>query len=199
MTRRIPDDTLLERARAGEPAAVEDLLRAHLPRIHAVCRRMCRDPGDAADAAQDAMMSIVRGLPSFDGRSTVSSWIYRVTTNACLDELRRRRRRPEPMEAGTVEPRVSAVATTSPEVQALRAEQRRVLTDALARLPEEYRVAVVLRDVADLDYATIAEITDVPLGTVRSRIARGRGRLAEVLRTSGTEPPHASSDHTERP
>jgi RNA polymerase sigma-70 factor (ECF subfamily) len=154
-------------------------------RIHATCRRLCHDRGDAEDAAQNAMIAIVRGIDGFDGRSSVSSWIYRITTNACIDELRRRRRRPEPRDTeehpDTVEREPPRGTATDPAEAAVASEQRRALAAALRELPEDYRVAVVLRDVADLDYSTIAEITGVPVGTVRSRIARGRGRLADRL------------------
>lgn len=184
---------MLAAARDGDRAAIEALLRAHLPRIHAVCTRMCTDRGDADDAAQNAMVSIARGLDRFDGRSSLASWIYRITTNACLDELRRRRRRPEPVDLDLLAPGSEPVSRQgSPEADAIATETRHELMSALAELPEEFRVAVVLRDVADLEYSTIAEITGVAIGTVRSRIARGRGRLADVL-APGTEPdPHAS-------
>lgn len=177
------DDELAEAARHGDNAAVEELLRSHMQRIHSTCRRLCRDRGDAEDAAQEALVAIARGLEGFDGRSSVSSWIYRITTNACIDELRRRRRRPEP--SGDAEEPIDRFSTKGvsdePLEAAISAEQRVMLLDALAELGEDYRIAVVLRDVADLDYAAIAEATDVPVGTVRSRIARGRGRLARIL------------------
>lgn len=191
----------MEAARAGDSRALEDLLRSHLPRIHAVCTRMCADRGDADDAAQEALMSIARGISGFDGRSSVSSWIYRITTNACLDELRRRRRRPEPVDvAGLPGAREPVSRIRSPEDEAISSDVRRELLGALASLPEEFRVAVVLRDVADLDYAAIASITDVAIGTVRSRIARGRGRLADILAAEpapGTETTPQTSNPAE--
>ncbi len=163
---------------------------------------MCRDPGEAQDAAQDALVAIARGLRSFDGRSQLSSWIYRVTTNACLDELRRARRRPDPVDPGEPLAETSGIGASriiDPEAAALADERRQELSRALQELPEEFRIAVVLRDVADLDYATIAETTGVPVGTVRSRIARGRARLADILVTTGTESGAATSDPTETP
>ena len=89
---------LLELARAGDERAVDAILRSHVDGVHAVCRRLCRDPDDAQDATQDALMAIARGLSGFDGRSSLSTWVYRVPTNACLDELRRKRRRPVPVD-----------------------------------------------------------------------------------------------------
>ena len=81
-------------AQAGDRAALEALLRAHQPQIHAVCRRITGNDADALDATQEALIAVVRGLPRFDGRSRVSTWVYRIATNASLDELRRRGRRP---------------------------------------------------------------------------------------------------------
>lgn len=162
-------------------AAVELLLRRHESRLRLLCHRLCgRDDGE--DALQDALVAVVRGLPRFDGRSQFSTWSYRVATNACLDELRRRRRRPRPVEEP---PEVAAPA--DPGADDAR-DRRDELLAALAALPEEFRSAVVLRDVMDLDYSAIAEILDVAPGTVRSRIARGRARLLEVV-GPGNRPP----------
>lgn len=145
-----------------------------------MCRRIVGATQGADDATQEAMISIVRGLPRFDGRSAVTTWMYRIATNAALDELRRRRRRPalhvvddddlvhEPTDPMSHR-RVDAVV------------DRMALEDALAALPDDFRAAVVLRDVADLDYAEIAAVLDVPVGTVKSRIARGRSQLVGLL------------------
>ncbi len=193
----LDDGALAQQARSGDRQALEDLLRSHSKKIHAVCSRMCGSRGEADDAAQEALISIVRGIGSFDGRAAVSSWIYRITVNACLDELRRRRRRPEPVDLDELPTeRVPTSGQPSPSDMALHSETRRELRAALALLPEEFRVAVVLRDVADLDYSTIADITEVPVGTVRSRIARGRGRLADVF-DSGTNSGPATSNRPE--
>src|SRR3954470_4754707 len=91
-----PDDdrNLVAAAQGGDRAALDTLLRRHYDRVHAVCRRIAGSSRDADDAAQEAMISVVRGLPKFDGRSTFSTWVYRIATNAALDELRRRKRRP---------------------------------------------------------------------------------------------------------
>lgn len=182
---RTPDETsdvdLVTAARSGDREALEVLLRRHHDRILAVCRRMCRDAVDADDAAQEALIAIVRGLPTFDGRSRFSTWVYRVTSNCCLDELRRHRRRPLPVDGSEApaEPSTDPL----PEDVVERDATRLALASALRQLPEEFRAPLVLRDVADLDYASIAEILDIAPGTVRSRISRGRARLAEVLTT----------------
>jgi len=178
---------LVAAAQAGDRDALEELLREHIDRVHALCRRLCGNAADAEDATQEALVAIVRGLPRFDGRSAFSTWVHRVTTNACLDELRRRGRRPRVVRRldsapGPVDAPSTAVDPVDPEPTAdERVPERMAIDDALAALPEDFRVAVVLRDHLGLDYAEIAEVLDLAPGTVRSRIARGRGRLAAQL------------------
>jgi RNA polymerase sigma-70 factor, ECF subfamily len=143
---------------------------------------MAGNDADAADATQEALLAIVRGLPRFDGRSSFRTWSYRVAVNACLDELRRRKRRPS-VGLPDLERLDRADYGASPDDVA----DRMMLDDALAALPDDYRVAVVLRDVADLDYAEIAEVLQIPAGTVRSRIARGRLALARTVESGAAE------------
>jgi RNA polymerase sigma-70 factor (ECF subfamily) len=178
-----PDDVLAVAAARGDRGALEQLLHRHADRIHGICRRIVGHPEDALDATQDALLAVARGIARFDGRSRFTTWLYRVATNAALDEVRRRKRRPYPS--------VMPLDGAQPGDIAARVGARLDVDRALGRLPEEFRVAVVLRDLADLDYAEIAEILDVPVGTVKSRIARGRAALADAL----GEP----ADHTERP
>jgi len=196
-------------ARSGDRSALDALLRRHHDRLFALCRRLAGNDADAHDALQESLIAIVRGLDRFDGRSAFSTWSYRVATNATLDELRRRKRRPVPglptdESGGPVAggghggaygfPGRGAVPTSvgfgggggpggaagGPPVDGAVADRLDV-DAALARLPDDYRVAVVLRDVCTLDYAEIAEVLGIPPGTVRSRIARGRGLLADLL------------------
>jgi len=145
-----------------------------------VCRRIAGSTRDADDACQEALIKIVRSLPRFDGRSSFGTWAYRIATNASLDELRKRQRRPA-LHAVDEEHRPEAVDPAADDYTE-RFPDRLVLDDALDRLAEDMRVAVVLRDVADLDYAEIAEALDLPIGTVKSRISRGRAALAAQLR-----------------
>lgn len=172
------DDTTLARlAAVGDRDALDVLLDRHVDRVHAICRRILVNREDALDAAQEALIAIARAIPRFDGRSAFTTWMYRVATNAALDELRRRGRRPTPSDS-IADPVASF--SSGPEAAGARID----VDAALARIPEEFRVAVVLRDLCDLDYAQIAEMLEVPPGTVRSRIARGRAALAGEL-----EPP----------
>jgi RNA polymerase sigma-70 factor (ECF subfamily) len=185
---RAPDDELARRAGTGDRRALETLLYRHADRVHAVCRRVLADAEDALDATQDALIAIARGIGRFDGRSAFTTWLYRVATNAALDEGRRKARRPSPVEISPGSP-ADVGGAGSPE----DAVGARVDVDAALReLPDDFRVAVVLRDLCDLDYAEIAEVTDVPVGTVRSRIARGRAALAAALGNQASEPERPS-------
>lgn len=171
------DARLAEAAQTGDRRALEQLLRRHHDRIYAICRRLAGNDADAADAAQEALIAIVRGLPRFAGRAKFSTWAYRVATNAALDELRRRKRRPVPASDEADSRSIPAPPDDDPAAVVARLE----LDAALAELPEEFRAPVVLRDVAGCDYAEIARILGIPPGTVRSRISRGRARLAELV------------------
>jgi RNA polymerase sigma-70 factor (ECF subfamily) len=168
---------------------MELLLDRHADRVHAVCRRIVTHPEDALDATQEAMIAIARGIGHFDGRSRFTTWLYRVATNAALDELRRRKRRPVTgiaddlaAEDGERAPagRVPRSAASEP-MESDGVDVRLDVDAALRQVPEEFRAAVVLRDLADLDYAEIAEALAVPVGTVKSRVARGRAALRAAL------------------
>jgi RNA polymerase sigma-70 factor (ECF subfamily) len=184
---------LTEAARNGDSRALDQLLRQHYDRVFAVCRRMTGNDADAADATQEALIAIVRGLPRFDGRSRLSTWVYRIAVNAAIDEQRRRRRRPHVIldlwasasAAGASADGRSqdAGASTSipPDREIEQVADRLDVDAALLRLPVEFRAPVVLRDLCGLDYAEIAEVLDLPAGTVRSRIWRGRAALVPML------------------
>lgn len=191
------DLQLVEAARNGDRFALDQLLRRHYDRIHAVTRRIAGGTRDADDACQEALIKIVKSLPTFDGRSSFGTWAYRIATNAALDELRKRRRRPmlhaidsagdeTPPEQRRPDPLAHR------EVDAVA--DRLALDEAFDDLDEDFRTAVVLRDVGDLDYGEIAQILGVPVGTVKSRIARGRRQLADHLRLD--ELPEMDADDT---
>ena len=128
------------------------------------------------------MIAIVRNLDRFDGRSSFGTWTYRIATNASLDELRRRKRRATPVSTDD-DPEHHHHEVADPDGgQRIDAIGDHLALDAALRLlNDDYRLPVVLRDVADLDYAEIAAVLDIPIGTVKSRIARGRAALAESL------------------
>jgi RNA polymerase sigma-70 factor (ECF subfamily) len=181
------DDQLIRRFLDGDVAAFTTLVRRHEARIYHLCLRILTDPDDAADAAQDAFLTALRKLDQFRGDAAFTTWMHRVAVNACYDILRRRKRTPvlrviaddEPeLEPGPPQPDHADAVAGSVDVAA-----------ALAAIPEEFRVAIVLADVQDLPYDEIAGILGVPLGTVKSRVHRGRIALARVMRPQAGEPP----------
>jgi RNA polymerase sigma-70 factor, ECF subfamily len=177
------DAALVAAAKDGDRAALDTLLRRHHDRLYALCRRITGNDADGADACQEALIAIVRSLDRFDGRSAFSTWAYRVATNACLDELRRRRRRPEPglPDDGALGGGPAGAGAGGDPFSGV--DTRVAVDAALGNIPPEYRVAVVLRDLCGLAYGEIAEVLDVPIGTVRSRIARGRAALIPALQS----------------
>jgi RNA polymerase sigma-70 factor, ECF subfamily len=157
---------------------------------------------DALDATQEALIAIARGIRRFDGRAAFSTWTYRVATNACLDELRRRRRRPLPgLPDDLGHGGHSEMGAASAGIEGLPG--RLAIDEALDHLPEEFRAPVVLRDLCDFDYAEIAQTLGIPPGTVRSRIARGRAQLAQLLdpgnQVAGSGRPTDRNDPGPRP
>jgi RNA polymerase sigma-70 factor (ECF subfamily) len=185
-------ERLLERAQSGDVSAVDQLLRVHYNAVHSVCHRMVLSRESADDAVQNALIAIVKGLPRFDGKAALSTWIYRIATNSAIDEIRRVQR-----HGGTVplNDAASAHGVASNHVvdpTALLAEHlvdSSRVAHALGTLPEEFRAAIVLRYIADLDYAEIAAVLEVPVGTVRSRLARGKTLLGKKLANPTTLSP----------
>ena len=192
------DATLVIAAQGGDRSALEKLLEKHYSRIFSVCRRMLNSEEDACDAAQEAVLSIVRNLSKFSQQAAFSTWAYRIAVNACLDEISKRKRRPLLHlggKGGSQGERSDPVSSAAAPSDAAEAAAARVdVQTALATLPEEFRVAVVLRDQGELSYAEIAEMLDVPVGTVRSRIARGRAELTERLTEKPTGEPNGGSE-----
>jgi len=177
MSHRADSDTaLIERYLRGEVSAFNDLMRAHEDRVFAICLRMLRDREAALDATQETFITVFRKVDRFSGHSAFSTWLYRVAVNTCYDQARRRGRRPtEPLPDEGGPPDDSAVAALD------SAELRPDLEAALAALPPEFRAAVVLCDAEGLALQTAAEILGIPVGTVKSRVFRGRRLLAESL------------------
>ena len=177
----------LKRAARGDEQAFETLIAPHLDVTYRLCLRMMGNEQDAADMAQEALVRAWRSLSTYKAQSRFSTWLYRIATNVCLDELRKRKNRQteslqELKEAG-FDP---ADEGDTPERAADRSETRRRLTAAIGCLTEEHRAALLLRDVHGLSYEEIASVLDVNLNTVKSRISRARANLRNIL-TKDTE------------
>ncbi|HEY7524910.1 MAG TPA: sigma-70 family RNA polymerase sigma factor [Candidatus Limnocylindrales bacterium] len=173
---------LLERARDGDLDAFNDLVECYQDHLWALVVRMVPDPDQAADAVQEAFFSAYRNMASFRGGS-VRSWLSRIAVNAAMDTQRLRKRRPSQpypeLEDESWQP--PAGEDADPVQTALGTERSAVLADALARITGDQRAAIVLFDIEGYDYAEIAEMTGVSLGTVKSRIHRGRLALRALL------------------
>jgi RNA polymerase sigma-70 factor (ECF subfamily) len=176
------DITLLERARDGDLEAFNDLVTLYQDQLFALVVRMVPDRDQASDAVQEAFFSAYRNLTSFRGGS-VKSWLNRICVNAAMDQQRAKKRRPvQPypeLDDETWQPPAGIEA--DPERTALDGERTRILGRALAEITDDQRAAIVLYDVEGYDYAEIAEMTGVSLGTVKSRIHRGRLALRGLL------------------
>ena len=178
------DNALVEAAKAGDQTALNRLLVTHYNRIYAICLRLTDNEADGQDAAQEALIAIVKGLSRFEGRAKFSTWAYRIATNAALAELRKRGRRPFVglPEQQPLEPITGVGKKIADPADVVTTHLQ--LDKALSELPEIFRTAVVLRDVGGFSYDDIGAILKIPLGTVRSRIARGRRHLAKNLLSS---------------
>ena len=201
------DRALLDAHLAGDPHAFGELFTRHRDRLWAVALRTTGNPEDAADALQDAMISAFRRAESFRGESAVTTWLHRVVVNACLDRLRRRKVRaadplPDDLEEQAARGAVVTASdpdgsgTPGPESSAIASERRRQVLAALEELPPEQRAALVLVDMEGYPVAEAAAILEVPVGTIKSRCARGRSRLA-VLLEELRPPPSRGAGHAE--
>lgn len=190
MSVHVDEPELLERSRGGDLEAFNAIVVAYQDRVYNLCLRMLGSPQAAEDAAQEAFISAYRSVGRMRG-SNLRSWLLRIAANASIDELRRRRRQPQvsldapaPSAAGEDAERAMQVPdpAAGPEHLALRGEVREALQAELLRLPPDQRLAVVLCDVEGLSYEEIAVTMRSSVGTVKSRISRGRARMREAVR-----------------
>lgn len=174
------DRELVRRYLAGDAGAFATLVERHQARVYGLCLRVTGDPEDAADATQEAFVSALRKLGQFRGDAAFTTWMHRVAVNACYDLLRKRSRQPM-LHLATDEDLPTPEAGPPAPDHADEVAGTHDAAAALARIPEEFRVALVLADVQDLPYEQIAKILDVPVGTVKSRVFRGRIALARAI------------------
>jgi RNA polymerase sigma-70 factor, ECF subfamily len=182
------DFRLVEELRAGGECAYEELIARFQQSVYTLALRLLNDPAEAADVVQEVFLKIFRNIGCFRGQSSLKTWIYRITVNEAHNARRwffRHRRREVELEARTEEERdwedVIADRSRSPLDMALDHEQQVMIQVALERINPSFRDAVVLRDIADLSYEEIADVLSISLGTVKSRILRGREALREEL------------------
>jgi RNA polymerase sigma-70 factor (ECF subfamily) len=175
------DQDLLARHVAGDPDAFGEIVRRHRDRLWAVALRTLGDREEAADAVQDALVSAYRSAHTFRGQSAVTTWLHRITVNACLDRARKAASRRTSPVAETERLEQLLESEESAAAPAEREDLHRELLRALHTLPEEQRAALVLVDMQGYPVAEAAAILDVPTGTVKSRCARGRARLLPLV------------------
>ncbi|MEU7584174.1 RNA polymerase sigma factor SigM [Streptomyces sp. NPDC041068] len=192
--RDMSDQDLLACHVAGDKDAFGELVRRHRDRLWAVALRTLGDREEAADAVQDALVSAYRAAHTFRGQSAVTTWLHRITVNACLDRARKAAsRKTSPIDdterlEQLLEPEESAAAPVE------RGDVHRELVEALGTLPHDQRAALVLVDMQGYPVAEAARMLDIPTGTVKSRCARGRARLLPLLTHLRTEAPARNGD-----
>jgi RNA polymerase sigma-70 factor, ECF subfamily len=182
----LPETRLISRLRARELDAFEELVAQFERPVYALCFRLLGDAEEARDAAQETFLKVYRGLGGFRGEAGLKTWIYRIAINQAMNQQRwwRRRHReetislditrgPSDMTIGSLLPGRGA----SPEAQAISSERERSIMRALGEIKQEYRIALILREIEELSYEEIAEAIGISIGTVKSRIARGREEL----------------------
>ena len=173
------DTELIRRFKDGSPAAFEELVRKYQNRIYNLCRYMLQDRDDSQDAAQEVFLKACSRAKDFRADSALYSWLYRIAVNTCLDY--KKKAFPEQLEDEAL---LESVATSepSPEQRYQSKEIGHALQSALQKLPEHLRAAIVLKEIEELSYEEIAEVLQISLGTVKSRISRAREELRQILR-----------------
>jgi RNA polymerase sigma-70 factor, ECF subfamily len=175
------DEQLVRRYLDGHEEAFTVLVERHRARIYNVCLRIVGDPEDASDATQDAFLTAFRKLGQFRGDAAFTTWMHRVAINACYDVLRKRKRQPM-LRLATRDDVDSAQEEGPPVADPADSVASAIdAAEALRRIPVDFRVVLVLADVNDLPYEEVARVLGLPVGTVKSRVHRGRVALARVM------------------
>jgi len=184
------EQELVARAKAGDDEAFAQLMHDNEKRIYNLTLRMTGNPEDAMDLAQEAFLNAWRGLKFFKGDSAFSTWVYRLASNACIDHLRRQKRRQDisvPMPVNDEDDSTPDIPDErfQPEQELERQELRRAVAAGLEQLSDEHRQVLVMREINGLSYQEIGDILGLEAGTVKSRIARARNSLRKILVESG--------------
>jgi RNA polymerase sigma-70 factor (ECF subfamily) len=190
------DERLVRCFQEGSADAFGVLVNRHGTRVYNLCLRILGDPEEAADASQDTFLAALRKLNTFRGDSAFTTWLHRVAVNACYDSLRKKRRRPllqivRDEDDERPEPALPAPDHADDVVFSVDVAR------ALLEIPEEFRMVLVMADVQDLPYDEIASVLEIPVGTVKSRVFRGRAALGRALGAARGEPSRASRSSEE--
>lgn len=180
---------LIKKAQKGDVASFEKIIEVYQPIIYNISYRFAGNADDAADMAQEVFLKMFKNINTFQFKSKLSTWIYRVATNTCLDMVKRKSRQASAYsiddgiedDEGNVTVGEVADAGPTPDEVVEQYEVRDIVNSAISQLSEDYKTVIILRDVQGLPYDEIAEIVDCSVGTVKSRISRGRKNLREIL------------------
>lgn len=182
-------NAFLTRLQAGDPLAFAQFVEDNQDRIYNLALKMLNDPHEAEDVLQETFLNAYKALPDFKGRSSLSTWLYRIASNASLMRLRKKRPdtvsvdEPLILEAGESLPRQLADWSSLPEDELLNSESRQVMDEAISQLPESLRIVFILRDIEGLSTAETGEVLDLSDGVVKTRLHRARLWLRERLST----------------
>jgi RNA polymerase sigma-70 factor (ECF subfamily) len=184
--RKRAEGALLARAQAGNRDAIEEIFNEHRQKVYSLAYRMTGNPSDAEDLCQEVFLQVMRKIGSFQGRASLSTWLYTVTINRSRDFLRSKKRTGEVLsqDGEPFEPQQQFEPTGSvpaPEASAVSSEAQRLVQKALMELPLSLRAPIVLHELEGFEYREVARLLRLPVGTVKSRIFRGRLKLGELL------------------
>ncbi|MDD3925630.1 MAG: sigma-70 family RNA polymerase sigma factor [bacterium] len=175
------EKSLIERCRSGDAGAFEELISPYMQKAYETAYRMSGNHADAEDVAQEALIKAYRSLVSFDGRSAFSTWLYRIISNTAIDIARSRNRRPtSPLDS--IGDRSDPYPGGNPADCAEAALLQEDIQKALLQLPPEQRAVLVMRDIHDYSYQEISQTLRISVGTVKSRVHRGRAALQQIIR-----------------